>query len=54
MILGEIVSAALFATLVYCGGAILFERDAPWLTAGVLIPSLAQLLVRRASIRTPA
>ena len=47
VIAGEIVSAVLFATLVYLAGTILFDSEAPWLTAGVLVPSLAQLLVRR-------
>ena len=47
VIAGEVVSAVLFATLIYFAGLILFQRDAPWLTAGIMLPSLAQLLVRR-------
>ena len=46
-IAGEMLSAALFAALLYFAGQVLIERDAPWFAAGLLVPSLAQLLVRR-------
>ncbi len=46
-IVGELVSAVIFAVLVYFAGKVLIRRDAVWLTAGLLAPALAQLLVRR-------
>ncbi len=46
-IVGELVSAAAFALLVYFAGKVLIRRDAAWLTVGLLVPALAQLLVRR-------
>ena len=44
---GELFSTALFATLVFFAGRVLVPRAAWALTIGVLVPSLAQLLVRR-------
>jgi hypothetical protein len=44
---GELCSAAMFAGLVYFAGRVLVPRDEIWLAIGVLVPSLAQLLVRR-------
>lgn len=46
-IAGELLSAALFAALVFYAGRVLVPRDELWFAAGVLVPSLAQLLVRR-------
>jgi len=44
---GELFSTALFATLVFFAGRVLAPGAAWALTFGVLVPSLAQLLVRR-------
>jgi hypothetical protein len=46
-IAGEALSAALFAVLVYFAGQVLTRRDESWLTLGLLVPALSQLLVRR-------
>jgi hypothetical protein len=46
-IAGELFSAGLFAVLVYYAGRILVARDAVALLLGLLVPSMAQLLVRR-------
>jgi len=46
-VVGETVSAALFAGLLYMAGDILVGSAALPLAMGVLLPSLAQLLVRR-------
>ncbi|MEX0676025.1 MAG: hypothetical protein WD063_03050 [Pirellulales bacterium] len=46
-IAGEILSAALFAVLVFYAGRILVRADEIGLMFGLLVPSLAQLLVRR-------
>jgi hypothetical protein len=47
VIAGEVISIGLFAALVYVAGRILLWRGATALATGVLVPSLAQLLVRR-------
>jgi len=44
---GELVSAALFAVFVYFAGRVLVHRDAAALAAGLIVPALAQLLIRR-------
>ncbi len=46
-IVGEVLSAGLFAGLLFYAGRVLVRRDEAWLTAGIMIPALAQLLVRR-------
>ncbi len=46
-IVGEVLSAGLFAGLVYFAGRVLIERDEIALTAGLIVPALSQLLVRR-------
>lgn len=46
-VVGEMLSAGLFAVLVFYAGRILVERNEIWLMLGLLVPSLAQLLVRR-------
>jgi hypothetical protein len=46
-VVGELCSAALFAALVFFAGRVLVPRDEISLAVGVLVPSLAQLLVRR-------
>ncbi len=44
---GEFVSTLLFSALLFMAGRILVPGNALALTAGVIVPSLAQLLVRR-------
>lgn len=44
---GEAASLAVFTALVYLAGRVLVHDDAVLLAAGVMIPSLMQLLVRR-------
>ena len=46
-IAGEVLSACLFAWLIYRGGRIVVERWPSLLAIGVLVPSIDQLLVRR-------
>ncbi|MGD9722986.1 MAG: hypothetical protein AB7O59_21435 [Pirellulales bacterium] len=47
---GEILSVALFSTLVFLAGRILVGKNALPLVAAVILPSLAQLLVRRFAV----
>ena len=44
---GELFSVVLFSTLLYFGGRVLVGGEAVALACGVIVPSLAQLLVRR-------
>ncbi len=46
-LVGEVFSIGLFASLVFFAGRILVDHGPGWLVAGLLIPSIAQLLVRR-------
>ncbi|MEX2112460.1 MAG: hypothetical protein WD845_04705, partial [Pirellulales bacterium] len=46
-LVGEVVSAMVFAALVYLAGRIISPGAAVPLAVGVMVPSLAQLLVRR-------
>lgn len=47
LLAGEALSAALLGTALYYAGRVLLDRGAGWFAAGVLLPSLAQLLIRR-------
>ena len=47
IITGEVTSAALFATLLFFAGRVLVPGNALWMTGAVMLPSIAQLLVRR-------
>src|SRR5205085_5026153 len=47
LIVGELFSIALFAALVFAAGRVILPSGAWLLTAGVLLPSILQLLIRR-------